>query len=165
LLNLKLKTMDKQHHILIDELVKLLRGGSAHASLKDALKDLPAELRGEKPHNLPYSIWQLVEHIRITQWDMLEFSRDPNHESPKWPDEYWPKEAAPADETAWKNAIHQIDLDLDNFINLLKKDDIYKELPHGDGQSILREALQMADHTSYHISEIIIIRRLLNAWK
>lgn len=157
--------MDKQHHILIDELVKLLRGGSAHASLKDALKDLPAELRGEKPHNLPYSIWQLVEHIRITQWDMLEFSRDPNHQSPKWPDEYWPKEAAPADETAWKNTIHQIDLDLENFINLLKKDDIYKELPHGDGQSILREALQMADHTSYHISEIIIIRRLLNAWK
>lgn len=157
--------MDKQHHILIDELVKLLRGGSAHASLKDALKDLPAELRGEKPHNLPYSIWQLVEHIRIAQWDMLEFSRDPNHQSPKWPDEFWPKEAAPADETAWKNAIHQIDLDLENFINLLKKDDIYKELPHGDGQTILREALQMADHTSYHISEIIIIRRLLNAWK
>ncbi|WCT11254.1 DinB family protein [Mucilaginibacter jinjuensis] len=157
--------MDKQHHILIDELVKLLRGGSAHASLKDALKDLPAELRGERPNNLPYSIWQLVEHIRITQWDMLEFSRDPNHQSPKWPDEYWPKEAAPADETAWKNTIQQIDLDLENFINLLKKDDIYQELPHGDGQSILREALQLADHTSYHISEIIIIRRLLNAWK
>jgi hypothetical protein len=164
LLNLKLK-MDKQHHILIDELVKLLRGGNAHASLTDALKDLPAELRGEKPYNLPYSIWQLVEHIRIAQWDMLEFSRDPNHESPKWPDEYWPKEAAPADETAWKNAIHQIELDLENFINLLKKDDLYKELSHGDGQTILREALQMADHTSYHISEIIIIRRLLNAWK
>jgi hypothetical protein len=157
--------MDKQHHILIDELVKLLRGGSAHASLKDALKDLPADLRGVRPDDLPYSIWQLVEHIRIVQWDMLEFSRDPNHQSPKWPDEYWPKEAAPADETAWKNAIHQIDLDLENFINLLKKEDVYKEIPGGDGQSILREALQLADHTSYHTSEIIIIRRLLKAWK
>ncbi|OKS87739.1 DinB family protein [Mucilaginibacter polytrichastri] len=157
--------MDKQHNILIDELVKLLRGGSAHASLKDAIKDLPAELRGVKPYDLPYSIWQLVEHIRIAQWDMLEFSRDPNHQSPKWPDGYWPKEAAPADETAWKNAIHQIDLDLENFINLIQQDDIYKELSHGDGQTILREALQMADHTSYHISEIIIIRRLFKAWK
>ncbi|NCD71335.1 DinB family protein [Mucilaginibacter agri] len=157
--------MDKQHDILINELEKLLRGGTAHASLKDAVAGLPAELRGVTPEKLPYSIWQLVEHIRIAQWDMLEFSRDPNHQSPKWPDDFWPKEAAPSDETAWKNSINQINIDLESFINLLKKDNIYKELPHGDGQSILREALQMADHTSYHISEIIIIRRLLGAWK
>lgn len=157
--------MDKQHDILINELENLLRGGGAHASLKDALAGLPAELRGVKPDKLPYSIWQLVEHIRIAQWDMLEFSRDPNHESPKWPEAYWPRESAPSDETAWKNSINQIDIDLESFINLLKKDDIYKVFAHGDGQSILREALQIADHNSYHISEIIIIRRLLGAWK
>lgn len=153
------------HQILTDEVIKLLRGGSAHASLQDALKDLPADLRGAKPANLPYSIWQLVEHIRIAQWDMLEFSRDGNHQSPKWPDNYWPKETAPKDEAQWQQSLQQIESDLDQFIGLLKTADIYQQIPHGNGQTILREALQIADHNSYHTSEIIIIRRLLNAWK
>ena len=87
--------MDNQQ-VLIAELIKLLKGGGAHATLDDALEGLPAELRGAKPDKLPYSIWQLVEHIRIAQWDMLEFSRDPNHQSPNWPDDYWPKAKAPA---------------------------------------------------------------------
>ncbi len=151
--------------ITIDELVKLLKGGGAHATLKDALADLPDNLRSAKPYNLPYSIWQLLEHIRIAQWDMLEFSKDANHKSPKWPDDYWPKESGPADEQAWENSIKQIEDDLESFIELITKEDIYQKIPHGDGQSILREALQVADHTSYHTSEIIIIRRLLNAWK
>ena len=150
---------------LVEQLVKLLKGGGAHATLKDALADLPENLRSAKPYNLPYSIWQLVEHIRIAQWDMLEFSRDGNHKSPKWPDDYWPKETGPADERIWKNSLKQIEHDLADFIELLESEDIYKKIPHGSGQSILQEALQMADHTSYHISEIVIIRRLLNAWK
>lgn len=83
--------MTKQHNALIDELVKLLEGGSAHVSFKNSLKGLPAEMRGVVTNKLPYSIWQIVEHIRIAQWDMLEFSKDGSHESPKWPDDYWQK--------------------------------------------------------------------------
>nr|WP_067054589.1 DinB family protein [Mucilaginibacter sp. L294] len=157
--------MNNQHDILIKELIKLLEGGGAHATLTDALDNLPANLRGVKPNNLPYSIWQLAEHIRIAQWDMLEFSKDGSHQSPKWPDDYWPKESAPANDAAWDKTIHQINADRDEFITLLKSHDIYENIPHGDGQSILREALQMADHTSYHTSEIILLRRLLGAWK
>src|SRR5450631_4051463 len=143
--------MNPSHQILVTELEKLLNGGSAHAGLKDALGGLPESLRDKKPHNLPYSIWQLTEHIRITQWDMLEFCKDANHKSPKWPDEYWPKETAPADRDAWDNTVKRIDDDLEEFIELIRKGDLYKPLPHGDGQSILREALQMADHNAYHI--------------
>jgi len=157
--------MNDEHTILINELVKLLEGGGAHATLKDALDGLPANLRGVKPHGLPYSIWQLAEHIRIAQWDMLEFSKDGAHQSPKWPDDYWPKESSPADDEAWSKTIEQLNNDRDEFIELLKSGDIYANIPHGDGQSILREALQMADHTSYHTSEIILLRRLLGAWK
>jgi hypothetical protein len=153
--------MDDQHKIITDELVKLLRGGGAHISLKDALEKLPADARGIKPDKLPYSIWQLVEHIRIAQWDMLRFCTEAKHKSPKWPEEYWPKENAPKNDAAWGNSLKQIDNDLDEFIELVKKGDLYKKLPHGDGQTILREALQIADHTAYHISEIIVIRRLL----
>jgi hypothetical protein len=152
--------MDAEQNIIVDEIVKLLRGGSAHISLKDALKNLPVDARGDKPASLPYSIWQLVEHIRIAQWDMLQFCLDANHQSPKWPDEYWPKETAPADEDAWTGSLKQIDSDLEKFIDLLKSADIYQPLAHGEGQTILREALQIADHTAYHISEIVVIRRL-----
>ncbi|MCJ8209743.1 DinB family protein [Mucilaginibacter sp. RS28] len=154
-----------EHNILIDELIKLLEGGSAHATFEDAVAGLSHELLSVKPDDLPYSIWQLVEHIRIAQWDMLEFSRDANHQSPKWPDDYWPKEAAPADEEAWNKALAQIKSDREEFIELLRSGDIYKALEHGDGQSILHEALQIADHNSYHTAEIILIRRLLKAWK
>lgn len=156
--------MSDQHKILISELIKLLEGGSAHAGLEDALKGLPKELQGTKPDKLPYSIWQLVEHIRIAQWDMLEFSKHEKHRSPKWPDEYWVKETAPADDAAWDRSVKQIDDDREEFIRLLKSEDIYQNIPHGDGQNILREALQIADHNSYHIAEIIVIRRLLGAW-
>ncbi len=157
--------MDQQHKILINELTKLLLGGSAHATLQKALKDLPPKLRGTMPEHMPYSIWQLVDHIRIAQWDMLQFSKDADHKSPKWPDEYWPTESAPEDESAWNAALKQIEDDLDEFIELIEHGDLYQKLPHGDGQTILREALQMADHNSYHIGEIIAIRRILNDWK
>jgi hypothetical protein len=156
--------MDDQHKILISELLKLLNGGSAHASLEDALNGLPAKFRGAKPDKLPYTIWQLVEHIRIAQWDMVKFSNDGKHRSPKWPDEYWVKETAPADEVAWNKSLKQINDDREEFIKLLKSEDIYKSIPHGEGQSILLEALQIADHNAYHTAEIVVIRRLLGAW-
>jgi hypothetical protein len=157
--------MSNEHKVLVDELVKLLRGRGAHIGLKDALDGLPADARGIKPDKLPYSIWQLVEHIRIAQWDMLQFSKNAKHKSPKWPDDYWVKETAPSNEVAWKVSLKQIDDDLEEFIGLVKKDDLYTKLPHGSGQNLLREALQVADHTAYHISEIVIIRRLLGNYK
>lgn len=156
--------MDNQQN-LINELVKLLQGGSAHAGLKKAIAGLPADLRGAKVDHLPYTIWQLLEHMRIAQWDMLEFSKDGAHQSPKWPDEYWPKEPAPADDAAWDKCVAQINNDLAEFIALLKQADIYETIPHGSGQTILREALQIADHNAYHTAEIIMVRRLLGVWK
>ncbi|MBS1688202.1 MAG: DinB family protein [Bacteroidetes bacterium] len=151
--------------ILISELNKLLKGGSAHASFDHAIKGLSLKTIGQKVDKLPYTIWQLVEHIRITQWDMLEFSKSAKHVSPKWPEDYWPKEAAPADEAAWEKSLQQIKDDLADFIHLLKDADLYTNLAHGDGQNILREALQIADHNSYHTAEIIMVRRLLGDWK
>jgi len=157
--------MENQTSILVTELKKLLNGGGAHVGFKDAVANLPFNLLGEKPYNLPYSIWQLAEHIKIAQWDMLQFSKDGSHQSPKWPDEYWPKELAPKDEDAWNNTLKQVDADLREFTALLDSSDLYVPIPHGDGQSVLREALQIADHNAYHIAEIVVIRRLLGAWK
>jgi len=150
---------------LIEELRTLLNGGGAHVSLKEATSGIPFEMLGEAPHGLPYSIWQLVEHIRIAQWDMVEFSRDPNHKSPEWPREYWPVENAPADEAKWKNTLKQIEDDLKSFLTLIEQEDLYQPIPHGSGQNILREALQIADHNAYHTAEIVVVRRLLGIWK
>jgi hypothetical protein len=157
--------MTNQNQILIEELIKLLNGGGAHATFEEAIDGLTREVIGTKLDKLPYSIWQLVEHIRIAQWDMLKFSQDEKHESPNWPDDYWVKETAPKNEAAWEKAIKEINDDKEEFKELLKSGDIYKAIPHGDGQSILREAMQIADHNAYHIAEIIMIRRLLGAWK
>ena len=155
----------EHENILITELKKLINGGTAHATFSDAVANLPFELIGEQPFGLPYSIWQLAEHIRIAQWDMLEFSKDGNHQSPKWPDEYWPTEAAPLNLEAWENCLKQIDQDRKAFIKLIDSEDLFASIPHGTGQNILREALQVADHNAYHIAEIIVVRRLLGAWK
>lgn len=152
---------------LRSQLIDLLTSGNAHQPFEAAIKDLPAELRGVIPDKLPYSIWQLVDHIRIVQWDILEFSRDASHQSPPWPKGYWPEETTPANETEWQRALDQIRQDRDAFITLLNDPErnLYEPFAHGDGQSLLREALLIADHTAYHVGEIIIIRRLLNAWK
>lgn len=159
-----MKTQDNEHRTLIDELVHLLNGGNAHADLTRALDGLPANLRGVKHDKLPYSIWQLVEHIRIAQWDMLEFCKDGSHESPNWPDDYWPKETSPASDEAWNKSVKQINKDTDELMGLAKTGDLFEKIPHGDGQTILREVLQAADHNAYHVAEIIMIRRLLDAW-
>jgi len=152
--------------IVKQQLIEFLTKASAHVTFEDAVKNMSIENAGAKPENLPYSIWQLVEHIRIAQWDILEFSRNPNHISPKWPDEYWPKEASVSDKTAWERSLQQIEKDKEAFIQLLNdpSSDLYTPFPHGDGQNLLREALLIADHTSYHTGEILAIRRLLNDW-
>jgi hypothetical protein len=150
--------------ILISELEKLLKGGGAHVGLEVVTKDIPFELLGERPHGLPYSIWQLVEHIRIAQWDMLQFSKDGLHKSPKWPEEYWPVGPFPNSKLEWDECLQAIDSDLKEFINLISSVDIYTVIPHGSGQNVLREALQIADHNAYHLAEIVVLRRLLGIW-
>jgi hypothetical protein len=157
--------MTSEHKILVEELKKLLLGGNAHVSLKDALKGLQPALRGVKPPNMPYSIWQLVEHIRIAQSDMLQFCKDAGYKAPKWPDDYWPVKDAPEKDTAWNESLKQIDADLDEFIELIKRADLYQKIPHGQGQNILLEVLQVADHSAYHIGEIIGLRRMMGDWK
>jgi len=153
--------------IIRNQLTELLTKASAHSAFDDAVKNIPFENLGKKPANLPYSIWKLAEHIRITQWDILEFSRDPNHQSPKWPEGYWPQEDAPANEKAWETSLKQIKNDLDEFIELINssESDLYAPFPHGTGQNLLREAMLIADHTSYHTGQIIVVRRLLNDWE
>lgn len=160
-------TKEEKRNATVDALIALLTQGNAHVTFEDAVKDLPAHLRGIQPEGLPYSIWQLVEHIRITQWDILEFSQNASHVSPAWPDEYWPTELAPATKQDWEHTLGQIRKDLHAFIALLKDPaaDLYLPFAHGDGQHLFREALLMADHTAYHTGQIILIRRLLNAWK
>lgn len=164
---MKTNTPEEKTKNVIAELVFLIKKGNAHAGFKDAVKDLTEDVIGQKPYNLPYSIWQLVEHIRMAQWDLLGFSSDPKHVSPDWPEGFWPKEAAPENMAAFKKSIEQIEKDQQAFIALLedKDADIYKPFAHGDGQTLLREALVLADHTSYHTGEIIMLRRLLGAWK
>jgi hypothetical protein len=162
------KNNNTDHHtILIKNVIDLIEKGNAHISLDDALDAIPFILLGKRPSPLPYSIWQLAEHIRIAQWDLLEFSRDAKHISPKWPDEYWPKEAAPKSENMWKECINKIKEDRLVFLDLIKNagEDLYKPFEHGTGQSLLKEALVLADHNAYHTAEIIVIRRLLDALK
>lgn len=149
------------------ELDRLLTGKGAHADFDAAVADFPAKLRGVKPEGAPHSAWQLLEHIRIAQWDMLEFSRDPKHVSPAWPDGYWPKSAAPENAAAWEKSVKSFHHDLAAMRKLVMdpQSDLFTPFPHGDGQSLLREAMQMADHNAYHVGELIFLRRLLGAWK
>jgi hypothetical protein len=152
---------------LRDHLLELLGGGHAHATFDAAVADFPAGLRGKKPKGAEHTAWQLLEHLRIAQWDILEFSRDRKHVSPKWPDGYWPKTGVPPSTAAWNNSIRKFRADLAAMTKLVsdKKSDLFKALPWGDGQTLLREALLVADHNAYHIGQLVLLRRLLGAWK
>jgi hypothetical protein len=152
------------------ELKALLDGGQAHATFEDAVKNLPAKLHGKVPDGLPYSAWQILEHIRITQRDILDFSRnaDGSYKPVKWPDDYWPKAPEPPRASAWNDSIRQVREDRASFESLLaaaNDDDLVRPFAWGDGQTLLREALLIADHTAYHVGELIVLRRLLGAWK
>lgn len=150
---------------IIEEIKTLLNKGNAHASLDDALSDLAFEKINQRPHGLPYSIWELAEHIRIAQWDILQFCKDAKHASPKWPDEYWPEKKNPSKDD-WEKCKAQISTDREQMIRLLEQsgDEIFDVFPYGTGQSLFREALVLADHNSYHTAQIILVRRLLRAW-
>jgi len=157
----------KSTDVLRQHLLDLLRGGHAHADFDAAVSDLPSQLRGKKPKGAPYTAWQLLEHLRLAQWDILEFSRDPKHVSPKWPDGYWPKTEAPPSAAAWNNSVRSFRADLKAIAKLVDnpKSDLFARIPHGDGQTLLREALLVADHNAYHIGQLVLLRRLLGAWK
>ena len=150
-----------------DQVVALLKGGQAHVTFDDAVKDFPAKQRGVKPNGMPYTAWQLLEHIRIAQWDILEFSRDSKHTSPKWPEGYWPETEKPPSDAAWDKSIAAVKRSLLEMQNLINdpKTDLNATIPHGTGQTILREALLLADHNAYHVGQLVIVRRLLGAWR
>ncbi len=147
--------------------VELLDSKHAHVDLESALAGLPVELRGKKAKGAPHTVWQLLEHIRIATWDILEFSRDAKHVSPKWPEGYWPESAAPPTSAAWNKSVQQAREDLKAMKKLVEseKTDLFKAIPHGTGQTVLREALLIADHNAYHIGQLVVLRRLLGAWK
>jgi hypothetical protein len=149
------------------QLVSLISGSEAHADFKKAVKALPAELRGKTPEGADHSPWQLLEHLRITQWDILDFSRNPEYKSIKWPEEYWPKTPAPPDEKAWDHSVKEFLSDQKELCDLISDSatDLFAKIPHGDGQTILREAMLTADHNSYHVGQLILVRQLLGAWK
>lgn len=151
---------------LVERLAELLTKGNAHVPLDQALRDIPFELLGKKPSGLPYSLWQIAEHIRIAQWDILQFSCDPAYRSPSWPEGYWPRKATPDSEKEWEKCVNRIKKDRRDFISLLKKsaDRLFDVFEHGEGQTLFQEALVLADHNSYHTGEIIVIRRLLKDW-
>jgi len=156
----------KEIDILRNHLVDLLIGRNAHVDIESALKGLPAKLRGAKPKGSPHTLWQLLEHIRIAQWDILEFSRNKKHVSPPWPEGYWPKTDAPPSPAAWSKSLKQVRDDLKSMEKLVrnKKSDLFRPIPHGDGQTLLREALLLADHNAYHVGQLVTVRKLLDAW-
>ncbi len=156
-----------QTQALRDHLLELLRGGHGHATFDKAIEGLPAQLRGARADGLPHTAWQLLEHLRLAQWDLLEFSRDPGHVSPPWPEGYWPKDAAPTDDAAWEKSVESFHQDLQAMQDLVAdpQTDLYAKLPWGDGQTVLREAMLLADHNAYHLGQIVSVRHALGAWK
>jgi hypothetical protein len=150
-----------------EQVVKLLQGGQAHVTLDDIAKDFPTKLRGVKPDGASHTAWQLLEHMRIAQWDILEFSRSAKHVSPEWPKGYWPTTEKPPNDAAWNKSVLDIKKDGVAMQKLVEdpKTDLYAKIPHGTGQNILREALLIADHNAYHLGQLIMVRQLLGGWK
>jgi hypothetical protein len=148
-------------------LLELLDGGHAHAAFDDVIANFPANAYGEIPKGLPHSAWMLLDHMRIGQRDILEFSRNPKYKALKWPDDYWPKKPAPPTATAWDASVKLFREDLAAMKKLVSdsKTDLFAEIPWGEGQTILREAMLMADHNSHHLGQLIDVRRLLGIWK
>jgi len=160
------KTIDHDR-ALRQHLDYLLNDGGAHAKFEDVISDFPRNLRGTKPPGLPHSAWMLLEHMRIAQWDILEFSRNPRHASPEWPSGYWPNTETPPTSAAWNASIRSFSKDLKQMQDLVAnpKIDLFARIPWGNGQTILREALLVADHNAYHLGQLVDLRRLLGAWR
>jgi len=151
---------------LREQVVYLLKGGGAHVHFSDGLDDFPPAKYGTFADALPHTGWQLLEHARLAQWDILEFSRNPKHVSPPFPAGYWPKTPAPPNEKDWHNSVAAFERDLQHMVRLVQnpKTDLFAKIPHGAGQTILREALVLADHNAYHLGQLVNLRRALGAW-
>ena len=151
---------------LVAHLHELLRGGHAHATFAEVVERWPEGLRGMLPPGAVHTAWQLLEHLRICQSDILEFSRSARHVSPKFPEGYWPTSTAPPDAAAWDRSVAALHADREAMEALLADPatDLLARIPHGDGQTILREALVLADHNAYHLGQLVLLRRLLGAW-
>jgi len=151
---------------LREQLVALLKGGGAHVGFLDAIDGFPPAKHGSYVQGLPHTGWQLLEHSRIAQWDILEFSRNASHVSPDFPEGYWPKTPGPPNEEAWEDSVSAFKRDLRDMIRLVEnpRTDLYTKIPHGDGQNVLREALVLADHNSYHLGQLVNLRQALGSW-
>jgi hypothetical protein len=160
--------MSNQIDKLRKELIFQLRGGNAHAKFDDVVKNFPEELRGTAPEGMPYSAWQLLEHIRIAQDDMLRYCKnsDGSYKEMKWPDDYWPQGPKPGNAKAWTDLIRSYHKDLDEFVELISdpKADLFEAFPWGDGQTLFHEAMLLIDHAAYHLGEIVAVRRILKNW-
>lgn len=151
---------------LRQQLVDNLRSSNAHADFARSVRDFPAETRGKRPKGAPHSPWEVLEHMRIAQRDILDFSRNSNHVSPSWPEGYWPAKPEPPDDKAWDRSVHQFCQDLQEMCTLVadESSDLFRKFQHGDGQTLLREALLLADHNAYHLGQLVLLRRTLGAW-
>lgn len=153
--------------ILREQLIALLKGGQAHATFSDAVARFPKDRIGDRPPGSPYSAWQLLEHIRITLHDLLEFSTNSDYVEIEWPRAYWPADAVPGNDESWEQTIKAIEADMKSFEKLIHSPDsnLYAAIPWGkNGETLLREVLLAADHTSYHLGELILLRRVLGIW-
>ena len=157
---------DPKDKALREHVLYLLDGGGAHAKFDEVVADIPPKLLGQKPAGLPHSLWMLLEHLRIAQRDILEFSRNPKHASPKWPEGYWPAAEASPSAVGWSASVEKFRQDLKAMQDLVKdpKTDLFAKIPWGDGQTVLREVLLLADHNAYHLGQMLDVRRLLGAW-
>jgi len=153
-------------HSLRDQLARFVDFGEAHATLDAALAELDPALQGERPHGLPHSPWELLEHMRITQHDILDFCVNPSYEEMRWPHDYWPRGAAPAADDSWKKSVAGLQKDREALRAIAGDStiDLFAKIPHGDGQTYLRELLLAQDHLSYHTGQLVLVRRALGAW-
>ncbi len=156
---------DDRDRALREHLLYLLRGGGAHIDFDDALKDFPAELYNARAGGAAYTPWQLLEHMRIAQWDILEFSRSAAHASPDWPEGYWPDKSFEAGREDWRRSVESLTEDLRALEALVEDEsgDLYAVIPHGTGQTLLREALLVADHNAYHLGALVTLRKSLES--
>lgn len=152
---------DKQ---LREHLIKMMRGGQAFRTQQELLEGLTVEEAGRKVEGLPYTIWQLLDHLRFTQHDILDFSRNPDYQEPDWPDDYWPEATSPKDEAHLQQTLNNLATDLEEMIQLVQDpaNDLFKPFPHGTGQTLLREAMLVAEHNAYHLGQIVLLRKLFH---
>jgi hypothetical protein len=151
---------------LRDHLLEMLKGGHAHLAFSEVIANLPPSLHGTRPAGVLPTPWQILEHLRISQWDILGFSRDPAHASPAWPEGYWPKSEAPPEDAAWDRSVDGFQADLERLAMLVEDPgrDLLQPFAHGDGQTLAREAVLAAVHNAYHLGQLVCARKLLGSW-